>query len=88
MLCPIRDINVLSGQGQKNAIFYNFFMLKIHNLNSQNHYFHFTQNSAAPLKQQDPQLRCMEPLWLAVILTLSRKVSGLECHFVVWLNDK
>lgn len=30
----------------------------------------------------------MMPLWLAVILTLCQKVSGLDCHFVVWLNDK
>ena len=65
-----------------------FFILKIPNLNFQYPYFHLTQNSATPFKQQDAQLRCIVPLWLAVILTLSRKVSGLECHFVVWLNDK
>lgn len=54
----------------------------------ENHNFHFIQNSTALVNQRDAQLRCMIPLWLAVILTLSWKVSGLECHFVVWLNDK
>lgn len=50
--------------------------------------FYFNPNCAAAVKQRAALSRCMMPLWLAVLLTLSQKVSGLECHLVVWLNDK